>query len=83
MDASELLRQLCDSLTRSGLTVRQERLGGDGGGICKMRGQYTLFIDLDADPETQLQRSVECLNLLPNLDGIYLPPQIREKIDPS
>jgi len=48
-----------------GIRVRFEWLDGDGGGICEIRGERWLFVDLAVAPQEQLQQSLATLaNLL-------------------
>jgi len=61
--------------------VRSEPLGGEGGGICRVRGQTVLFLDTMADPATQFRRTLEAMADLPGLDQEYLRPELREQID--
>jgi hypothetical protein len=69
---------LCERL---GIEVRQVHLGGSAGGFCVVRGKRVIFVDLDADSATQVDRCVAALAELPELSGVYVPPIIREAID--
>lgn len=64
-----------------GINVRREPLGGDGGGLCILRGRRILFVDTSADLETRYERTLVGLAPLPELDNLYLRPEIREDID--
>jgi len=68
----------CDRL---GIEIRRERLGGAGGGLCAMRGRRMMFVDLDADLATRTERCLAELAGLPELDGVYVPPVLREALD--
>jgi len=70
----EVLR-LCERLD---IEIRREHLGGDGGGICTMRGRRLLFVDLDADPATRLAAAVSALAVLPEIEDLYVPQVLRE-----
>ncbi|MGB2986703.1 MAG: hypothetical protein WBE26_12565 [Phycisphaerae bacterium] len=65
---------------RLGIEVRQEHLGGGGGGLCVLHGRRLAFVDLDADPATRLECSLRALAACPELDNVYVPPVIRELI---
>ena len=83
MDAWDQLQSAIDVLTNLEIDVRQERLGGDSGGLCKLRGQRVVFVDLDADVATRLERCIEVMRGLSDLETVYLPPHLREKLDLS
>ena len=68
-------------LQRAGVEVRETALGGRGGGLCEVGGKKILFIDLDADLATRLERSVQALAELPQLDSVFIPPVIRDLLD--
>lgn len=68
-------------LGRLGIEVRQEHFGGGGGGFCTVRGRRMLFVDLDADGATRLERALAALADLPELDNVYVPPALRESIE--
>jgi len=67
-------------LTKLGVEIRREHLGGEAGGLCRIRGKSVVFIDLDADIATQLSRCVEALAGIPETDAMYLPPTLREQV---
>lgn len=63
------------------LEVRQEALGGEGGGLCVLRGKNILFVDTMADPAEQIATTAEALAGLEKMDDVYVLPQIREILD--
>lgn len=81
IDASSLLRTVIEQLGRLEIEVRQEHLGGESGGLCTLRGRRVVFVDLDADAVTRLERCVKVLRGLPELETVYLPPKLRELLD--
>ena len=83
MDATAQLQTVIDVLASLEIEVRREHLGGDSGGLCKLRGRRVVFVDLDADVATRLERCVEVLRGLPDLETVYLAPHLREMLDQS
>ena len=75
------LNAIVDVLGRLGVEVRQASLGGTGGGLCKVYGKPVLFIDLDTDGVTRVERSLTALATLPDVDSVYMTPQLREQIE--
>lgn len=66
-----------------GVTVRHAHLGGTGGGLARFKNQRQLFIDLDADPADQLDQTVRAARQLPELDAIFIRPDVRQLLDGS
>ena len=81
METKAQLGMLIDLLERLGVTVRQARLDGSGGGLCVIRGQQVLFVDLDAEVASRVQCCLQALASLPSVDRVYVPPTLREAID--
>ena len=81
MDAAAQLEAVVELFDRLGVEVRKEQLGGTGGSLCRIRDRRVLFIDLDADAATRLDHSVEALSSLPEIDTLYIPPELRDRIE--
>ena len=81
MELAAQIDALVELAIRLGVEVRREHLGGGGGGLCTLRGRKVLFIDLDADPATRLEQSLAGMRLLPGTGDIFMPPEIRERLD--
>lgn len=61
MHTVEMLEALLAQARAEGYSVRAEWLGGQGGGVCEIRGRRTLFVDLDQDVADQLSGCVAAL----------------------
>jgi len=81
LDLNEKLEALVTAAERLGVRVRREPLGGEGGGLCELRGQRLLFIDTAADLATQCERTAAALAGLPQIEQCYLVPEIRVLIE--
>ena len=81
MDSQDLLEHLAELAAQLGISVRRTDLGGSGGGLVSLRGRQILFIDTLADPQDQLERLIPDFARLPNLDQIYIIPELRELLD--
>jgi len=55
MHTLDMLERAIAAVEKLGYRVRQEWLGGDGGGGCEIRGQKWLFLDLAQNPADQLE----------------------------
>ena len=81
MQSQELFTALLELAENAGLEVRKEYLGGEGGGLCILRGKRILFLDTAADAAEQVARTAAALAKLPELDTMYVLPQVREELD--
>lgn len=64
-----------------GIEVRAETMGGEGGGLCKLRGQWVLFVDTAADLATRYDHTLTALAARPDLENHYLPPEVRDDLE--
>jgi hypothetical protein len=78
MTPQQKLSNLLELAQRLGITVRHVPLGGDGGGLCAVKGQRMLFVDLSADTSTQCEHSLAALASIPEIDSVYVVPELRE-----
>ena len=62
MHAVELLQEALEAARGLGYDVRQDWLGGDGGGHCLVRGRKWILLDLAQTAEEQLDVVVEALH---------------------
>ncbi len=81
MDATTQLDTIVRLFEQLGVEVRQERLGGSGGGLCQIRGRHVVFVDSDADAATRLDRCVAALAAIPEAAAVYINPELREWMD--
>ena len=80
-DFGPQLDEILELFGRLGIEVRMERLGGAGGGLCKVRGGRVLFVDAEADLATTMERCLKALADLPEVESFYLPPSLREGLE--
>jgi len=74
----DTLLGLADSL---GISIRRESLGGEGGGLCRLKGQRVLFVDTAADLDTRYERTLRALCDLPEWEGCYVRPELRDDLE--
>jgi hypothetical protein len=77
MHTVELLEHALDLLKPLGYEIRQEWLGGGGGG-CELRGRKVFFLDLALAPPEQLDQVVDTLRREPQATALPMPHQLRE-----
>ncbi len=61
MHTVELLQEALETARGIGYDVRQDWLGGDGGGHCLVRGRRMLLLDVAQSPDEQLDVVAEAL----------------------
>jgi hypothetical protein len=59
--------ELLSAARHAGIEVRHVHLGGSGGGLAPLKQKRQLFVDLDADPDEQLDRTVSALAGVPEV----------------
>lgn len=80
MHTVELLEHALEAAQRLGFKVRQDWLGG-GCGICELRGQRWIFLDVSLPPAERLAVVVDALRNEPGLNRITLPAPLARLLD--
>ena len=81
MDVESKIAALLELCSKLELQVRPERLGGSGGGLCRLKSKSIMFIDLDAEPEARYERLAAGLAGWPGIDDLYVVPEVRADLD--
>jgi hypothetical protein len=79
MHTVDLLDQALALARRAGFRIRQEWLGGGGGG-CELRGQKVLFLDVAQGPAEQLDQVLDALRCSPELANLPMADPLREML---
>jgi hypothetical protein len=80
MHTVEQLDQLIRLARELGYTVRQEWLGGDGGGTCELRGKKHIFIDLANSAAEQLDNVASVLAGDTRLAQVAVAAELRDML---
>lgn len=81
MDLGLRLEALLAVAEQVGIEVRAEPMGGEGGGLCVLRGRRVLFVDTLADLATRYDRTLAALASVEGVDQCYLVPEVRQDIE--
>lgn len=81
MELAARLEALCELAEQVGIEIRAEPMGGDGGGLCELRGRRVLFIDTAADLADRYDHTLAALAPLTELDQRYLVPELRHDLE--
>jgi hypothetical protein len=77
MHTVEMLERLKEVAERAGYTVRQEWLGGTGGGACEFAGRKWIFVDLALSVVEQLDQVAGALKNDPAVSMQETPQPVR------
>lgn len=81
MDDRDILEALLELIGNCQVEIRKVPLGGQGGGLCRLRGRVVFFADTDASVGETTALAAQAVPQQMDIEGVYLRPQIREIID--
>jgi hypothetical protein len=81
MNDQNILDELLALLEANGVAVRNEPLGGSGGGLCTVKGQRIFFVDTQAASAVSAAICAEAVSKVVDVEQIYIKPQIRQFIE--
>jgi hypothetical protein len=80
MHTVEILQEALETARRLGYEVRQDWLGGDGGGHCLVRGRRLLLLDVAQSPDEQLDVVVDALRGERHATSLKISPPLAERL---
>lgn len=81
MNEQNILEELLTLLEANGVKIRNEQLGGSGGGLCTVKGEHFFFVDTQAPFAETAALCAQAVSELLDIEGVYLKPQVREFIE--
>jgi hypothetical protein len=81
MNKHKILEELLGLLEANGVQIREEPLGGSGGGLCSVKGQWIFFVDTQAPSDTMAMICAEAVPRVVDIEQVYIRPEIREFIE--
>lgn len=82
MKPEQITEALEQAAAQVGVKVRYESMTGESagaGGLCKIRGEWTVIMDRKSPPSDRAAMLVEALAGF-DTDAVFLPPEIREAL---
>ena len=81
MNEQEILEELLGILEAEHVSIRNEPLGGDGGGLCIVKGKQTFFVDTQAQSADTAALCAEAVLKLVDIEKIYIKPEVRRFVE--
>jgi hypothetical protein len=81
MHTAELLREALDAARQCGYEIRQDWLGGDGGGHCLVRGRKWLLLDMAQSADEQLDVVAAALRGEQAAARVNMSPELADRLD--
>jgi len=81
MNEQRILEELLGLLEANGVTIRNEPLGGSGGGLCTVKGEQTFFVDTQAASAEMAAVCAEAVSKVLDIEKIYIRPEVRDFIE--
>jgi hypothetical protein len=81
MNEQRILEELLALLEANGVAIRDEPLGGSGGGLCVVRGRKIFFVDNQAPSEVVAAICAESVPKVVDVEQIYIKPEVRQYIE--
>jgi hypothetical protein len=81
MNEQRILEELLALLESNGIKIRNEPLGGSGGGLCSVKGEPIFFVDTQAPSAETAALCAEAVSKTVDIDNIYIKPEVRQFIE--
>ena len=81
MNEQSILDELLALLEANGVTIRNEPLGGSGGGLCTIKGERIFFADTQASSIVSAAICAEAVSKVVDVEQIFIKPLIRQFIE--
>ncbi|HEX3870005.1 MAG TPA: hypothetical protein VHV77_06195 [Pirellulales bacterium] len=75
-----MLEHAVDAARRLGFKVREDWLGGSFG-VCELRGNRWIFLDMAQSPTDRLQAVIDAIRTEPGLHRMTIVPQLSRLLD--
>jgi hypothetical protein len=81
MNEQKILEELLALLEANGVIIRNEPLGGSGGGLCTIKGQQIFFVDTEAPSAVSAAVCAEAVPKVTDIEKFYIRPEVRQFIE--
>jgi hypothetical protein len=81
MNEQRILEELLALLEANGVKIRNEPLGGSGGGLCTIKSEQIFFVDTQASSADSAAICAEAVSKLLDIEKLYIRPEVRQFIE--
>ena len=81
MNEQRILEELLALLEANGIAIRDEPLGGNGGGLCAMKGRQIFFVDTKAPSAVVAAMCAQAVPKVVDIEQVYIKPEVRQFIE--
>ena len=81
MNEQKILEELLALLEANSVIIRNEPLGGSGGGLCTIKGQQIFFVDTEAPSAVSAAVCAEAVPKVTDIEKLYIRPEVRQFIE--
>ena len=81
MNEQVILEELLALLEANNVAIRNEPLGGCGGGLCSVKGVQIFFVDTQATSADAAALCAEAVVKVVDIENIFIKPQVRQFIE--
>ena len=81
MNEQAILEELIALLETNNVKIRNEPLGGSGGGLCSIKGEQIFFIDTQAPTADVAALCAEAVKRVVDIEKVFIKPQVRQFIE--
>ena len=81
MNEQRILEELLALLEANSVAIRDEPLGGNGGGLCAVKGQQIFFVDTQAPSEVVAMICAQAVPKVVDIEQVYIKPEVRQFIE--
>jgi len=81
MNEQAILDELIALLGANNVKIRNEPLGGSGGGLCSIKGEQIFFIDTQAPTADVAALCAEAVKRVVDIEKVFIKPQVRQFVE--
>ena len=75
------MEELLALLEANSVAIRDEPLGGNGGGLCAVKGRQIFFVDTQAPSEVVAMICAQAVPKVVDIEQVYIKPEVRQFIE--
>ncbi len=81
MNEQRILEELLALLEANSVAIRDEPLGGNGGGLCTIKGRQMFFVDIQAPSAVVAAICAQAVPKVVDIEQVYIKPEVRQFIE--